>query len=93
MDSGFGADTNISAVTARVAFLENGVDGFGASSAKSLGSFIDQYQDELIGALLASNIITMVGFACYLLAGRCSRRKYAVVNDQAGVYARENLSV
>ena len=39
-------------------------------------------KDELIGALLACNIIMMVGFSCYMMAGSCNKGKYVVVDDE-----------
>lgn len=49
-----------------------------------------QYKDELIGALVATNLLVMISFACYMIGGKCPKRKYVVL-DRAAVGDDESM--
>jgi len=81
----------------RLTFLERRIAGFEASdvsAAKSADGQLDvggelfgstaqlPYKDELIGALVATNLITMAGFVCFAMTKRCNaKHKYVSVMD------------
>ena len=85
---GFGASSAKSAAAAAQMDADGAAsEVFGAQSAWSIG----QFKDELVGALVASNILVMVGFTCFVMAGRCNRRKYVVLSQKA-LDENENMS-
>merc|ERR1719491_1728067 len=80
----------------RLTFLERRIAGFEASdvaaAAKSADGQLDvggelfgstaqlPYKDELIGALVATNLLTMAGFVCFAMTKRCNaNHKYVSV--------------